>query len=68
MVKVTSMKLNARQKTALVSLFADTKSEVTPSVQIEGLPKNYTIESGSNVITASAEVAFRKSDGSWNWV
>ena len=68
MVKVTSMKLNAKEKTALVSLFADTSSEVSGSAEIEGLPENYTIEAGSDVITASGELAFMKSDGTWNGV
>lgn len=68
MIKVTSMKLNTNDKTALVSLFADTASEVSESAQIEGLPTDYTIEAGSDVMTASAELAFRKSDGTWNWV
>lgn len=51
-----------------VSLFADTKTEVTPSATIEGLPSNATIEAGSTVITASGELAFMKSNGTWNWV
>ena len=50
-----------------VSLFADTKGEVTPNATIEGLPENATIEMGSSVITASGELAFMKSDGTWNW-
>lgn len=68
MIKVTSMKLNTNDKTALVSLFADTASEVSGSAQIVGLPTGYTIEAGSTVITASAEVAFMQSTGAWNWV
>jgi len=51
-----------------VSLFADTKEEVTPNATIEGLPENATIEMGSSVMTASGELAFMKSNGSWNWV
>lgn len=51
-----------------VSLFADTKEEVTPAATIEGLPENATIEIGSTVMTASGELAFMKSDGTWSWV
>lgn len=68
MIRVTSMKLNDTTKHATVSLFADTKQEVTSDATIVGLPANTTIEQGSNVITAGGEVAFMKSDGSWNWV
>ena len=67
MVKVTEMKLNHMDKTAMVSLFADTKGEVA-SAEVQGLPEGYTIDAGSSVITASGELAFMKSDGSWNWL
>ena len=52
---------------AKVSIFADTKAEVGTS-QIEGLPVGYNIELGSTLMTADADIAFMKSDGSWNWV
>ena len=67
MVKVTSMSLNEKDKTAMISAFADTKSEVA-SATIVGLPTGYKIEAGSSVMTAAGEMAFRKSDDSWNWV
>ena len=67
-VKVTEIKLNAREKTALVSLFADTQSEMSGSPKIDGLPEGYEIESGSDGLTASGEIAFMKSTGQWNWV
>ena len=68
MVKVTEIKLNSTNMTAEVSLFADTKSEVLPNMTIQGMPDGYTIAQGSDVITASAEMAFMKSDGQWSWV
>ena len=68
MVKVIEIKLNATDMTAEVSLFADTKSEVNPNMQVKGLPEGYTIAQGSDVMTASAEMAFMKSDGQWSWV
>ena len=68
MIKVTSSKSNPLTGKFMVSLFSDTKSEVTSSATIEGLPSGAEIDQGSNVITASGEVAFMKSDGTWNWV
>lgn len=68
MIKVTSSKINSITKEATVSLFSDTKSEVTSSAEIIGLLDDVTIAQGSSVITAYGEVAFMKSDGTWNWV
>ena len=68
MIKVTSIKLDPNTKTADVSLFSDTKSEVLPDAKISGLPDGYSISAGSSVLTSSGELAFMKSDGSWNWV
>ena len=68
MVKVTDLKLNHTDKTAQASLFADTKGEVTSSAEIVGLPEGYTLAAGSSVLTASGELAFVKSDGTFNWV
>lgn len=67
MIKVTSIKSGLNNK-ADVTLFADTKSEVTSGMVIEGLPDGVTIDFGSSVITAAGEIAFLKSDGTWNWV
>ena len=50
-----------------VKLFADTKDEVTEGAEIVGFPADATIEMGSVVVTADADVAFMKSDGTWNW-
>lgn len=52
---------------AKVSIFADTKAEVD-TAEIEGMPEGYNIEMGSTLMTADADVAFMKSNGSWNWV
>jgi len=68
MIKIVSMKLDPTTKTVEAELFSDTKGEVTSQAEIEGLPKDYTIAFGSSVMTASAEVAFMKSDGTWKWV
>ena len=68
MIKVMSIKANTQEKTAHVELFADTKTEVTDDVAVSEIPVNYDIEMGSAVVTASGDVAFRKSDGTWNWL
>ena len=67
MIKVTSIKPGLNN-TADVTLFADTKSEVTTGMVIVGLPDGIEPAFGSSVITASGEVAFLKSDGTWSWV
>ena len=70
MIKVTEVVLNPNTMTAEVSLFADTKAEVgtTAVSDISGMPEGYTIAQASSVITASGELAFMKSDGTWNWL
>ena len=69
MIKVTKfINTDLNTNSYLVSAFADTKSEVTPSAEIVGLPKDATIEMGSMIYTADGDVAFMKSDGTWNWV
>ena len=68
MVKVTDMQLNPTDKTVLVSLFADSKSEITDDVVVDGIPVGYSIGLGSDVMTVDGELAFRKSDGTWNWM
>ena len=69
MIKVTDLKntddnLNSYQ----IEAFADTKEEVTDGATFVGLPEGATIEMGSSIITANLEIAFKKSDGTWNWV
>lgn len=67
MIKVTGLKAGA-DGTAEITAFADTKEEVTSGATIVGLPAGLVPAMGSAIITASGEVAFLKSDGSWNWV
>ena len=54
--------------TVRASLFADTKSEIKPGMNIIGLSSDYELEMGSNVITAAGECGFLKSDGTWSWI
>lgn len=70
MIKIQEIKLNPQTMRAEVALFADTKVEVSSATtnDIVGFPKGYDIDFGSSVLTASGELAFRKSDDSWNWV
>lgn len=69
MIKVVQVQaLNSVTKEADVGLKADTKSEVTTSAEIIGLPDGYTIGFNSWVMTASGDIALRKSDGTWNWI
>lgn len=51
-----------------VLLFADTKGEVSSSMQIDGIPDGKVISYGSSLITADGDIAFLKSDGTWNFV
>lgn len=60
--------MNSTTKKAVVNLFADVKADVTDGMEIVGMPDGYEIDTESTVITAKGELAFRKSDGTWNWV
>ena len=69
MVKVTKISLDSVKKEATVDLFSDTKAEMdsVEPVDIIGFPDDYTIGFGSSVFTASGDLAFIQSDGTWNW-
>ena len=68
MIKVTELtNTDANLNSYKISAFADTKSEVASGIFV-GLPDGATIEMGSTVMTASGELAFMKSDGTWSWV
>ncbi len=68
MVKVKAISANPINREAEVSLFADKKSDVTADMEIEGMLDGYTIGMGSTVMTADADFAFMRSDGTWNWI
>ena len=70
MIKVDGKpEVNHDTQEAKYSFFADTKSEVTDVMTgAVGMLPGLSIAQGSTVITASAEFAFMKSDGSWNWI
>ena len=58
---------NEAEKSAKTSFIADTKSEVVPGATYVGFPEGYKIAFGSTCITTSGDLAFMKSDGTWNW-
>lgn len=69
MIKVVSISnMDAPNKKAMVSLFADTKNEVTADASIVGLPDGYAVDFGSSCITADGDIGFMKSNNTWNWV
>ena len=71
MIRVTELKNTDDKPTSyLISAFADTKAEVSSASFSDyiGLPANATeIEMGSDVMTASGELAFMQSTGAWKW-
>lgn len=69
-VKVTKINnVDELNKKVTADLFSDTKAEMN-TIQVEdiiGFPKGYELDFGSSVFTSSGQLAFTKSDGSWNW-
>lgn len=72
MIRVTEwINSDAKPTTYKISAFADTKSEVQTANLSDyiGLPEDATeIEMESDVMTASGDFAFMKSNGQWNWL
>jgi len=69
MIKLTdATNYDHANKKVTGSIFADTKQEITSGMVVKGLPSDYAMDFGSDVTTASGEVAFMKSDGTWNWL
>lgn len=70
MIKVVDYKKpqGLQQNEFIFTLFADTKEEVVEGAEISGMDDDDIISSGSNVYTANGDVAFRTSEGTWNWV
>ena len=68
MIKVQEcINTDADSNSYKISAFADTKAEVATGEFI-GLPEGAEIEMGSSVMTTAGDLAFMKSDGTWNWV
>jgi len=66
MIVVQELQKVAEPNVYKISAFADTKNEVGTS-KIEGLPDGARVYIGSSLLTANGELAFMKSDGTWNW-
>lgn len=69
MVRCTGYTLNDSDMTAKVELEADDRAEMSgiTTDDIIGYPDGYTMDFMSSVFTTSGEMAFLKSDGTWNW-
>ena len=67
MIRVTSI-THPIDGEAIITAFADAKTDVTQGATFIGLPENTTITFGSSIITADGDVAFLKSNGTWNWI
>lgn len=67
-VKVQSLIEYEQNNEIEVLLFADTKEEVSDDMEIDGIPKGKVISYGSSLITANGDIAFLKSDGTWNFI
>lgn len=66
-VVVNSIELNHVNKTAKVGLYADSKSEITDGMTIEGVPAGYTLAMMSTAMTPAKDFAFTDSTGHWTW-
>lgn len=59
---------DATTKKYVIDAFADTKEEVVSGATFVDMPQGGQMYPGSSLHTADGEVAFLKSDGTWNWV
>lgn len=64
MLAITDIDINGDK--ARVTVFADAKTDVTLEAVTQLAGRE--VEIGSSAITADADIAFLKSDGTWNWV
>ena len=66
MLVVTDIKVMPDDIAARVQLFADAKADLTDEAVSAAVGRKCAM--GSSCLTADGEVAFLKSDGSWNWL
>jgi len=52
----------------LGQLFADSQNDIKPDMEIINMPDGYELAFGSSVLTAEGDVAYLKSDKTWNWI
>lgn len=55
-------------RTWLGLLYADSKEDISGEFEVEGLPTDYEIEWGSEIITAAGDIGQLNSEGTWVWV
>lgn len=67
MIVVKDIKHKADFHTFDVTLYADTKAEVTTANVQAVIPSGGTLEAGSIAYTPDMEVGVYQSDGSWKW-
>lgn len=53
--------------TWLAILYADTKAEVVPGVEIVDKPDDSDLEPGSGIYTGDGHSGILLSDGTWSW-
>ena len=68
MIKLEDVKIDNVRKEMRVSLFADTKTEVVNDPEFDERIPGYKIAMGSDVLTATGDIAFMRSDGGWSWL
>lgn len=66
MLSVSEITISPDDTKAKVQLFADSKEDVTAEAVAEVVGRE--VQMGSSCITADGDIAFLKSDGTWNWV
>ena len=62
------VKMGKTMLLATVVAADDAKEDVDDSMVIERMPSDWEPQAGSSIVTADGDVAFLKSDGTWNWV
>jgi len=59
---------SAMNRTWLGLLYADSKEDVSGDFIVDGIPEDYTIEWGSEIVTLAGDVGQLSSDGTWTFV
>jgi hypothetical protein len=67
MIKLRRILVAENITRGMVELVASTKAEVTGTLSVIGLPTDYVISFGSQVITCDFHIGLLDSDGTWKW-
>lgn len=76
MVRILNVETSYGGASQILNLFCDDKSEITDvdmetgetDMDIEGWNDSLKFTQGCSAMTASGEMAFLTSDGTWHWV